>query len=225
MRVILSEFLKDTNAVEVLDVGCSIGYDCFALAMEKECNVLGIDVDKTSIQLANNIKQVLDCKNTEFQLADIMTGGVEGKQFDVVILFEVLEHIKNDEKALREVLKRLKPNGLLLLSVPYSEKTEEFDDPKAAFELKENAEVEGEFVGGYHWREGYNEKSLATLLDNGGFKLSEFKVVRIPKTIFKHNQNVFAFPLLYPLSRLLSPFSRNNEGLVVKAVKVPNELT
>jgi 2-polyprenyl-3-methyl-5-hydroxy-6-metoxy-1,4-benzoquinol methylase len=220
MRVILSDFLKNTRPVSVLDVGCSIGYDCFALAMKKDWSVLGVDIDKTSIQLANRIKEILKCKNAEFRLVDVLDGSFEGKQFDVVILFEVLEHIQEDEKAIRKINKLLKTNGLLLIAVPYSERTETFADPKVAFKLKGEAKVEGEFVGGYHWREGYNEKTLTNLLKKEGFKLSELKHVCIPKIINKHNETAFAFPLLYPLSRLFRRFSKNKTNLVGKAIKV-----
>jgi 2-polyprenyl-3-methyl-5-hydroxy-6-metoxy-1,4-benzoquinol methylase len=227
VRVILSDFLKNTNAVSILDVGCSIGYDSFALSLKKIGTVLGVDIDKTSIQLANRIKEILKCENVEFQLADILDGGFEGEQFDVVIFFEALEHIQEDEKAIREINKLLKTNGLLLLSVPYSERTETFAAPKAAFKLKEEAEVKDEFVGGYHWREGYDEKTLTNLLRKGGFKLSELKLVCIPKTICKHNETetAFAFPLLYPLSRLLGRFSKNKKAMVGKAIKVQDNLT
>lgn len=225
MRIILSNFLKNTKTNDVLDVGCSIGYDCFALATKKDCTVLGIDIDNTSIQLANDIKNVLDCRNTEFQLTDIMKGSIENKQFDTVIFFEVLEHIQDDAEAIRQVHRLLKPEGSLLLAVPYSEKAEKFVVPKAAFSLKEKAKTEGEFIGGYHWRKGYNEETLSTLLRNGGFKLEDLRTIRIPKIIFKHDQNKFGFFLLYPLSRLLSRFSKNKRGLVAKAVKVPSNFS
>lgn len=40
------------------------------------------------------------------------------EQFDVVCAFEVLEHIEDDDAALDEWIARLRPGGLLLLSMP-----------------------------------------------------------------------------------------------------------
>jgi len=42
----------------------------------------------------------------------------EGAQFDLVCAFEVLEHIADDAAALAEWMPRVRPGGLLLLSVP-----------------------------------------------------------------------------------------------------------
>jgi 2-polyprenyl-3-methyl-5-hydroxy-6-metoxy-1,4-benzoquinol methylase len=40
------------------------------------------------------------------------------KEFDVIGGFDVLEHIKEDEKVLAQIYTALKPEGLMLLSVP-----------------------------------------------------------------------------------------------------------
>lgn len=42
----------------------------------------------------------------------------EGKQFDVIGMFDVLEHIEDDHGALRALLPRLKPTGHIIISVP-----------------------------------------------------------------------------------------------------------
>lgn len=51
--------------------------------------------------------------------------------FDVVLCSHVLEHVKNDQKALKEIYRVLKPNGWALLQVPIDlnlEKTLEEDE-------------------------------------------------------------------------------------------------
>ena len=42
--------------------------------------------------------------------------------FDIVILTEVLEHIPDDKKAAKEIIRVLKPGGFLFLSVPHLER-------------------------------------------------------------------------------------------------------
>jgi len=50
--------------------------------------------------------------------------------FDVIVCIHVFEHIDNDEKAMREVFRVLKPDGVALLDVPIDETREEtFEDP------------------------------------------------------------------------------------------------
>ena len=43
-------------------------------------------------------------------------------EFDLVICYHVLEHIKNDTKAMEELYRVLKPNGTAILQVPFSGK-------------------------------------------------------------------------------------------------------
>lgn len=44
----------------------------------------------------------------------------EDKSFDSVVSFEVLEHVKNPDQYISEILRVLKPEGLLMLSVPFT---------------------------------------------------------------------------------------------------------
>lgn len=70
--------------------------------------------------------------------------------FDYLLAFEVLEHIENDEVALREWMRYLKPNGRILVSVPAHQRKYGRSD---------------EIVG--HVRR-YEREQLRTLLQNAG---------------------------------------------------------
>ena len=60
--------------------------------------------------------------------ADLCSLPFPDKRFDIFIASHVLEHIKDDGKALREIRRILKPGGIALLPVPVtSDKTVEFD--------------------------------------------------------------------------------------------------
>jgi 2-polyprenyl-3-methyl-5-hydroxy-6-metoxy-1,4-benzoquinol methylase len=215
----IGKSLKD-KPVNVLDIGCSIGTDCFALARErKNWQILGVDIDKTGVNLANQIKGILGLENVDFRLFNILEDNLGTDKFDIVTIFEALEHIKEDKKAIQIINKLLVNGGHLIVGVPYSDSVEEFTSPKAAFKLVREGNVDGEFIGGYHWRDGYNAQSLTTLLEGEGFKVTGVKCVSVPKAIDKYN-NTYTFPLFYPLSRLLSPFSKNRVSIVVEAIKI-----
>ena len=50
--------------------------------------------------------------------------------YDFVFASHVLEHIPDDRKAISEIRRILRPNGVAMLPVPiYSEKTVEFSEP------------------------------------------------------------------------------------------------
>lgn len=52
----------------------------------------------------------------------------DAQRFDLVIAFDVIEHVQDDSRACRELCRVLKPGGRLLLSVPlHAERWTEFD--------------------------------------------------------------------------------------------------
>ena len=52
-------------------------------------------------------------------LGDISNTSFRDSTFDTIIALEVFEHIKLPQKAIKEIYRILKPNGTLLLSIPF----------------------------------------------------------------------------------------------------------
>ena len=85
--------------------------------------------------------------------------------FDIIGLFDVIEHIEEDEKVLKEVYKALKPEGNILITVPAHKKLWGRYDELA-----------------YHKRR-YSRKELITKLETTGFtveKVSYFVTLLFP---------------------------------------------
>jgi 2-polyprenyl-3-methyl-5-hydroxy-6-metoxy-1,4-benzoquinol methylase len=99
--------------LKLLDIGCGIGK--ITSGLSKDFFVVGTDNDKLAIDIAKRMNETL---RNRF----IKTSGEKlpfnKNQFDVVIAFDVLEHIKDDNAALRDWRSVLKENGLLLIAVP-----------------------------------------------------------------------------------------------------------
>lgn len=53
---------------------------------------------------------------------DLTSLAFRDNKFDLIICFHVLEHIKNDTKAIEEIYRVLKPDGAAILQVPFSGK-------------------------------------------------------------------------------------------------------
>lgn len=102
---------------KVLDAGCGIGLNTF-LAARKGLNIIGIDNDKKKILSARKMLSKTNYKNISFVYGDITRLKYKNRTFDAVICFEVLEHIKNDKKALYEISRILKKGGKLFFSTP-----------------------------------------------------------------------------------------------------------
>jgi SAM-dependent methyltransferase len=89
---------------DILEVGAGMGN--FTSKLSKYGKVTAIDYDP-------------NYKNANF--GDIEKGKyffANTKKFDVIVCMNVLEHIKDDKRALKNMYELLKPNGKLILLVP-----------------------------------------------------------------------------------------------------------
>ncbi|SRX72542.1 class I SAM-dependent methyltransferase [Aequorivita antarctica] len=91
----------------LLDVGAGTG-DFLKAAKEKGWQVYGMEPNKSAAKLAFEKGIELNSSLSE----------LEGKQFDVVTLWHVLEHIPNLEKTILQLSNLVKTNGVLIIAVP-----------------------------------------------------------------------------------------------------------
>ncbi len=201
---------------KLLDAGGSYGPHAFELA-RRGWEVTVIDIDQDNLKLGEAIKHTLGADGVSFHYGDITATGIPDGEFDTVLGCEIIEHLKDDQEAVREWSRLLKPGGFLVLATPYSGEAEEHAAPKLALAKPRDDIPEGVFIGGGHWRSGYNEKSMASLLEKNGFGLDAVRYIRLPRML---PQAGALFPLTYPLALLAQPLSRNRVGLVVKARKL-----
>ncbi|MEN7547926.1 class I SAM-dependent methyltransferase [Rapidithrix thailandica] len=96
----------------LLDIGCAGGPLLIELENRGFHNLTGIDVSAPAIQLA----QKRGLKNV--QVMDGAKLAFENDSFDLIIASDVLEHIQDEEKALHEWFRVLRPGGWLLVFVP-----------------------------------------------------------------------------------------------------------
>jgi SAM-dependent methyltransferase len=208
--------LLDGDRTEVLlDVGCSHGAFDFELA-RRGYTVVGVDINAESIDVGNKIKNVLGIKNISFHHMDVCSNTFSAKTFDVITMFDALEHIKEDNRVIQVFYRVLKDDGTVILSVPYAERVDEYNEPAGACRTKD-----GGFVcigeGGSHYRNGYNLDRMQGLLEENGFAMVKWEYLCCPRWL---ESSILSFPFKFPLSLLFTHFSRNRIELVVIAEKV-----
>lgn len=101
---------------KILDVGCGRGFYIKALGLysfPKE--IYGIDTNEMYLRKAR--KNILD-KRIKILNASAYHLPFPNNYFDFVICSEVLEHLKFDGKALREINRVLKDEGVAVITVP-----------------------------------------------------------------------------------------------------------
>src|SRR6478672_4714925 len=99
---------------EVLDVGCADG-DVGRLLQESGNRVSGLDRDEEAAEKARaDLERVVVADLDRCSLLDHF----EPASFDVVVLADVLEHLREPARALRDATELLREGGRLVLSVP-----------------------------------------------------------------------------------------------------------
>src|ERR1039458_463059 len=100
---------------DVMDVGCAGGGLAMALESARRCRVLACDIDPEAVATAR-------AKGLEAIVADLSVQTAaevaKGRQFDVVVLADVLEHLAEPGRLLRGVADVLRPGGKVLISFP-----------------------------------------------------------------------------------------------------------
>jgi len=102
--------------ITVLDVGCGNGV--YTLSMAKLAQTaIGIDIAGDRLKEALEDAEKLKV-NTQFAIGNAECLPIHDSSCDVVLVMEALEHIENQETALKEAKRVLKSDGYLIVSVP-----------------------------------------------------------------------------------------------------------
>jgi SAM-dependent methyltransferase len=136
-----------TDQVQMLEVGCGTGNVLHELEKQfPDAVLLGMDLFHEGLSLA---RRRVKCPLVQADLA--LPPFV--KSFDLVGIFDVLEHIKEDRSVLDQLFKVVKPNGWLLITVPADPRLWSYFD-----------------VASHHIRR-YTLKELSTKVKTAGFNI------------------------------------------------------
>ena len=133
----------------VLDLACGEGYGSKLLASDA-ASVVGIDIDANVISHAS-AKYARE--NLRFLTGPITAVPIqENHCFDVIVCFEAIEHIENQDELLAETKRLLDPEGLLIVSTPNKPIYGEESPEKNPFHVKELHFTEFEELLGRYFR-------------------------------------------------------------------------
>ncbi len=120
--------------MRVLDAACGEGYGA-ALLADSAMSVEGVDISANAISHAEQRYGNRD--GLEFQAADCTALPFAANEFDRVVSFETLEHLRAQDELLAEFKRVLKPDGCLILSSPNKATYSDQLDTNNEYHLKE----------------------------------------------------------------------------------------
>lgn len=104
--------IKQKKSGVLLDVGCSTGYFLNQIRKYNNWQVIGIEPAIEAAQFAR------DRYRLEIHTTGLLDTHFPPSHFDVVTMWDVLEHTHNPYEHLKEIFRILKPDGLLVIKVP-----------------------------------------------------------------------------------------------------------
>jgi len=141
----------------VLDIGCSSGL-FLDIARKEEWQTYGIELNKVEYEIASRRRHVVwDCSVENLP---------HGLKFDVITMWDVLEHIKTSSTFLATIGSRLNAKGIIFLQVPNVASL-------AARILRDRCNM---FDGIEHVNL-YSPKTMRVLADQAGFEILSMETV------------------------------------------------
>jgi 2-polyprenyl-3-methyl-5-hydroxy-6-metoxy-1,4-benzoquinol methylase len=205
----------------ILDAGCGIGtYSIYLSKRFSTAKVDGEELDKDKISFCKAFANELNLKNINFFYGNLTKSNIErGKNYDLIINIDVLEHVKEYKKMLKTFYSALKKGGYLYIHAPQS-------DQKRIFRSLKNWEHED------HAYEGFQIIKFNKELKKMGFKIIdsretfgffgklawELNHISLTKSFIL---SALIYPLLFLIACLdLLIYNREGLGITVLAQKI-----
>ncbi len=218
---------KDTS---IYDAGAGYGqYSYWLSGINKDWRITSLDVKEEQVADCNAFFQRIGRPRVKFQIGDV-TKFTNPGAYDLVVCVDVMEHILEDEAALRCYSTSLKAGGMLIISTPSDQGGSDVHD-----------EGEGSFIE-EHVRDGYNIEDLRSKCLRNGFSKVEARYsygtpgkaswrlsMKWPLLMLNTSKAFYlvlpvyyliAYPIAYVLNRFdVSMKHTTGTGLIVKAWK------
>jgi SAM-dependent methyltransferase len=111
LAALIRRRIKLAPGARILEIGCGTGHNLAMLGGFGTVDAIEVDADARAVATQRLGRPV--GASPLPGLEDVPEG-----HYDLIALLDVLEHIEDDEAALRSIAKRLRPGGRILIAVP-----------------------------------------------------------------------------------------------------------
>lgn len=159
----LARELRNLDRVgAIFEVGCSLGQMAFWLRQRFPIAFIqSIDVDLTLVEHCKRLVEKSRASQLQFGVGDV-TSLTDLGPFDLIICFDVLEHIVDWQQAVTQMVRLLSPSGRLVVHTPHQGR---FQSPQ--FGLRRFLRREEKARSPEHVREGFEPRDFEWLKEIG----------------------------------------------------------
>lgn len=205
----------------VLDAGCGDGYYLHLLySMNPSATFVGSDFDLKALKSAERnfkdnkvpVKWLMPQKGEKIDvkylkpgiihlvLADLMDElPFQANNFNKVVLGEVVEHLPNDVKGLKEVYRVIKKDGILVVTVPNHNYPLFWDPVNWVFERVTKKHIQNGFFAGlwFNHLRLYKPKEIEKVIIKAGYSVEKLETMTTWCLPFNHHIINFGARMLY----------------------------
>jgi len=162
--------LWSRRPLSVLDAGGGKGAFAYFIAKKfPEWSVVLADNDSASLSRGRHIASACGLCNLALRDVDLRELNEESA-YDVVICSDVLEHLEDDEKVTEQLVRALKPGGVIILTSP------SVPQPKHLSLVVYRERRTGFKPEDYgHVRQGYSQEGLYRIIQNAGLEVDRIR--------------------------------------------------
>ena len=107
LQDVTDRLLAGGEPIAVLEAGCG---SATHVRLGDNARIVGIDISEDQLARNTYVSQKI--------LGDIQTYDFDEGSFDIIMCWDVLEHLPDPEKALNSFARAVKPGGVILLALP-----------------------------------------------------------------------------------------------------------
>lgn len=108
---VVDKIPKNKN-LKILDIGCGDGVLLYLINKKTKARIFGIDSDGHSLEIAGSKVNAKFFKASAYKLP------FESNSFDIVIAAEIIEHLVEPNKMLKEINRVFKQKGIVIITTP-----------------------------------------------------------------------------------------------------------
>lgn len=111
------EFFTMPPSARVLNAGFGDGPQVLAY-QGRYASMTGIDIQPDRLARAEKMLRSMGIANVELRAGNVEATGLDASSVDVVLAIDIVEHVQDPEKFLREMYRVLAPGGKMLITYP-----------------------------------------------------------------------------------------------------------